>query len=326
MRAVVLKKFGEPREVLATEERPLPQPGAGQVRLKLVQSPIHNHDLAIARGVYGYKPPLPAVVGTEALGVVDALGEGVSHLQAGQRVCAMGQGTWAEYFLANAATAIPVPPGMPDESACQLLAMPLSAYLLLEDLELKPGDWLMQNAANGAVGRLVHRLATKREVRVINLVRRQETAAAMEAEGMGPALATDDPGWPAKVPSVTGGAPVRRGVDSVGGKAANQMLAAMSPGALLLSFGAMSGQALVIDPGHLIFRGATVKGFWATTRSERTPAADRVRMIGELVRLVAAGELPLQVSATFDLQQPAEAVAASDTPGRSGKVAFTSRS
>ena len=95
----------------------------------------------------------------------------------------MGLGTWAEFFLASAATALPVPPGMPDASACQLLAMPLSAYLLLEDLELKPGDWMIQNAANGAVGRLVHRLARKREVNVINLVRRQETATALGVSG-----------------------------------------------------------------------------------------------------------------------------------------------
>jgi NADPH:quinone reductase-like Zn-dependent oxidoreductase len=325
MRAVVFERFGEPREVLGMQERPLPEPNPGQVRLQLVQSPIHNHDLAIVRGVYGYKPTLPAVVGTEGLGVVDKLGPAVTHLTVGQRVCAMGQGTWAEYFLANAATAVPVPPSLSDERACQLLAMPLSAYLLLEDLDLKPGDWMIQNAANGAVGRLVHRLARKREVNVVNLVRRQETATALEAEGMGPALATDDPTWPTRLSQVTGGAPVRRGVDSVGGKAANQMLAAMAPGSLLLSFGAMSGQALVVDPGHLIFRGATVKGFWATSRSERTPATDRARIIGELVRLVAAGELPLQVAATFDLSRPAEAVAASETPGRSGKVTFASR-
>ncbi len=324
MRAVVLKRFGDPQEVLAVEERPTPEPGPGQVRLKLVQSPIHNHDLAIVRGVYGYRPPLPAVVGTEALGVVDKLGANVTHLSPGQRVCAMGQGTWAEYYLASAATAVPVPPGMPDESACQLLAMPVSAYLLLEDLDLRPGDWMIQNAANGAVGKLVHRLATKREVKVLNLVRRPETAQALEAEGMGPALATDDPGWPAKVAALTGGAPVRKGVDSVGGKAANQMLAAMSPGSLLLSFGAMSGQPLQIDAGQLIFRGATVKGFWATSRSERTPPPDRLRMIGELVRLVAAGELPLHVSSTFDLGRVGEAVAASETPGRAGKVTFSS--
>ena len=325
MRAVVVERFGEPREVLVTQERPVPEPDQGQVRLKLVQSPIHNHDLAIIRGVYGYKPQLPAVVGTEALGVVDKLGAGITHLAVGQKVCAVGQGTWAEYYLASAATAMPVPPSLPDDSACQLLAMPLSAYLLLEDLDLKPGDWVIQNAANGAVGRLVHRLGRKREVNVVNLVRRQETATALEAEGMGPALATDDPTWPARLSRVTGGAPVRRGVDSVGGKAANQMLAAMAPGALLLSFGAMSGQPLMIDPGHLIFRGATVKGFWATSRSERTPPADRARIIGELVRLVASGELPLQVSATFDLSRPADAVAASETPGRSGKVTFASR-
>ena len=95
----------------------------------MVLSPIHNHDLAIIRGIYGRKPELPAVAGTEALGVVDKVGPQVEHLAVSQRVCAMsgGTGAWAEYFLAPAATAVPVPAGVPDESACQLLAMPLSA-------------------------------------------------------------------------------------------------------------------------------------------------------------------------------------------------------
>ena len=300
MRAVVCKRFGDPKEVLAIEDRPLPEPGPGKVRLKLVQSPIHNHDLAIVRGLYGYKPTLPTIPGTEALGVVDQLGPEVTHLSVGQRVCAMGQGTWAEFFLASAATAVPVPPSLPDEAACQLLAMPLSARILIEDLELRAGEWMIQNAANGAVGRLLDKLAAKREIKVVNLVRRQSTADELAAEGVAHVLATDDPEWTKKVATITAGAPVLRAVDSVAGEAANDLMKVLAPGGALVVFGAMSGQSLVVDPGQLIFAQKTVKGFWATTRTEQISPADRVRMIGELVRLVAAGELPLRVSAGFD--------------------------
>ena len=78
MRSVVFERFGEPSEVLDTAERPIPQPGPGEIRVRLVLSPIHNHDLWTIRGTYGVKPALPATGGTEALGIVDALGEGVS--------------------------------------------------------------------------------------------------------------------------------------------------------------------------------------------------------------------------------------------------------
>ena len=103
----------------------------------------------------------------------------------------MGQGVWAEYFLAKAATVVPVPAALPDEAACQLLAMPLSAYMLLEDLEVKAGDSIIQNAANGAVGRLLEPLARQREVKVLNLVRRQSTADELAAEGVPNVLATE---------------------------------------------------------------------------------------------------------------------------------------
>lgn len=102
MRSVVFESFGKPSEVLTLAERPQPVPGAGEVRVRMRMSPIHNHDLAIVSGTYGYKPPLPAVPGTEAVGVVDALGEGVTHLKTGQRVMLAGaSATWAECFLAR---------------------------------------------------------------------------------------------------------------------------------------------------------------------------------------------------------------------------------
>ena len=141
-------------------------------------SPIHNHDLAIVRGVYGYRPELPAVPGTEAVGRVDALGEGVSGLRIGQRVAtASTNGVWAECFIAAASKLLPVADALSDEAACQLLAMPLSALMLLEDLKLRPGQWLVQNAANGAVGKTLATLAQARGIQVVNIVRRDSALA-----------------------------------------------------------------------------------------------------------------------------------------------------
>src|SRR6478609_3599337 len=137
MKALVHNEFGDPATVLAPEERELPQPGPGQVRLRLLLSPIHNHDLWTVRGTYGFKPELPAQAGTEALGVVDALGDGVDQLTVGQRVVTGGTfGVWAEYFVARAAGLIPVPESLPDEAAAQLVAMPFSEISLIDSLGL----------------------------------------------------------------------------------------------------------------------------------------------------------------------------------------------
>jgi NADPH:quinone reductase len=325
MRSIVFQKFGEPADVLAVEEAPLPQPGPGQVRLKLLASPIHNHDLAIIRGLYGYRPPLPAVPGTEAVGVVEQLGPGVDRLAVGQRVTAAGlRAAWAEYFLAPAATVVPVPATIPDDVACQLLAMPLSAHMVLDDLGLVAGDWLIQNAATGAVARAVNAIAAEREINVINLVRRASAVAELTDAGVKHVVSTDDPAWTKQVVALVEGAgegaKVKAALDSIGGGVANDLMNVLGFGGTLVSFGALSGQPLSINPGNLIFKQAVVKGFWATKRAERTAGVDTIKMTGNVLRLAAEGRLSLPVSAGFALDQIQQAVLAAEKPGRPGKV------
>src|SRR5258705_12231050 len=138
MRAVLISSFGNPADVVHLVEAQIPEPGAGELRVKLLKSPIHNHDLAVIRGIYGYKPALPAIPGSEALGVVDALGAGVQGFSVGQNVAVPdGARMWAEYFTAPAKAAVPVLPTIPDEIACQLLAMPRNSYLLFVEMDTK---------------------------------------------------------------------------------------------------------------------------------------------------------------------------------------------
>ena len=160
MRSAIHTTFGEPADVLALGDSPVPQPGAGEVRIKTILAPIHNHDLWTIRGKYGYKPTLPAIGGSEAVGTVDAVGEGVEGIAIGQRVMAASvHGTWAEYFIAPSRMVIPVPDTIADEAAAQLIAMPLSALMLLEFLQAEPGHWIMQNTANSAIGPTLAELA-----------------------------------------------------------------------------------------------------------------------------------------------------------------------
>jgi len=185
MRAVVHHEFGDPAEVLAVEEVPLPDPGPGEVRIRTLLSPIHNHDLWTVRGTYGIKPDLPSRAGSEAVGVVDVLGPEVTGVEVGQRVVSTSViGVWAEYFTARAAALIPVPDQVPDEAAAQLVSMPFSAISLLDSLGLAEGDWLVQNAANGAVGRMVAQLADSRGINVLGLVRRADGVKELADQGI----------------------------------------------------------------------------------------------------------------------------------------------
>lgn len=323
MRCAVYDSFGDPSEVLHLAEQPVPEPGPGEIRIRLVLSPIHNHDLFTIRGQYGVRPPLPAIGGTEALGIVDAHGPGVSAPAIGQRVTFAGvANAWAEYFLAKAAQAVPLPDAVGDEIGCQLCAMPLSALMALEDLGAQSGQWMMQNAATGAVGKTLAMIAKARGVHVVNLVRREAAVGELAALGIGDAVSTGEAGWQAKVKAITGGAPIVAALDSVGGEESGEMLHLLGEGGHLMTFGAMANKPMVLSPGDLIFKQAKVTGFWA---SKRTGGANRdnvARMIGDLVRMAASGELKLPVEKIFPLAEAAAAARASAEPGRTGKIAL----
>jgi len=166
-------------------------------------------------------------------------------------------------------------------------------------------------------------LADARGVNVVNLVRRDAGIAELESLGIHNAVSTEQEDWRDRVKDVTGGAPVVRAVDSIGGTAANDLLDTVAPGGMLMSFGAMSGKPLQIDVGNLLFKQTTVKGFWGSKRMEDTSPGDAARMIGELIRLASDGTLRLPVQARFHLARAAEAAAASAVPGRVGKVVLT---
>src|SRR5688572_27007692 len=149
MLSVRFHEFGNPSEVLRVEEVERPEPGAGQVLVKMRARPINPSDLLTVRGLYGSLPVPPATPGLEGVGEVASVGEGVTHLGAGQRVIRLGVGgTWQEYVLAGAAQLIPVPDGVSDQAAAQFVVNPLTAWIMtVEELAVQPGEWLLQTAA-----------------------------------------------------------------------------------------------------------------------------------------------------------------------------------
>lgn len=321
MRSAIHAAFGEPAAVLALGESSIPQPGPRQVRIRTILSPIHNHDIWTVRGSYGYKPELPAIGGSEAVGTIDALGDEVTDVTVGQRVAvASVHGTWAEYFLAPAAGLVPVPDAISDEAAAQLIAMPFSAISLLDFLEVKSGEWVIQNAANGAVGKTLAILAAARGVHVVNLVRRDAGIEELAALTIANAVSTATDGWQDRVRTITGGAFIRAAVDSIGGRASGDLLNLLGESGLLVSFGTMAGEPMQLSSGDLIFKQAIVKGFWGSKVSAAMPVQKRVALIGELLRMVATGELNLPVEAVFPLDRIADAVCACLAPGKAGKV------
>ncbi|WP_353827675.1 zinc-binding dehydrogenase [Agromyces sp. SYSU T0242] len=321
MRALIHSTFGEPGTVLEVQEHPLPEPGPGQARVRTLLTTIHNHDLLTVSGDYGFTPELPARAGTEAVGIVDAVGADVANVEVGQRVVTGGTfGVWAEYFVADAAGLIPVPEGVTDEAAAQLVSMPFSAVSLIHSLDLSEGDWIVQNAANGAVGRMVAQIGAARGLNVVGLVRRAEGVDELREQGIGNVVATDAEGWRDEVAALTGGAPIVAGVDSVGGASTGEVASLLAEKATLAVFGAMHSPTMQIASSDVIYKQLTVKGFWGSRVSRDMDAATRSMLFGRLMQHILTGELTLPVAGIFALDEIGDAVRASRTPGRVGKV------
>lgn len=322
MKAAVHDTFGEPKDILETRDVARPEPGAGELRVRMTLSPIHNHDIWTIRGQYGYKPDLPgAIGGSEATGVVDATGAGVDAALVGQRVAVAGvHGTWAEYFIAPAAAILPLPEQISDEMGAQLISMPFSAISMLDMLKAVKGDWIIQTAANGAVGRVMAILAKARGIHLLNLVRRDEAAAELRAAGIDNVLSTSAPDWKDKARALIGDGRAISAIDSVGGEISADLVDLLASDGELMVFGTATNAPMPLSSGALILKQITIKGFWGSRVSAEMAADKRVRLITELVTLAAQGTLVLETGGSFALDQVRQAMEASLTPGRAGKV------
>ncbi|MCA9866967.1 MAG: zinc-dependent alcohol dehydrogenase family protein [Anaerolineae bacterium] len=325
MRALRFEKFGPPADVLHLEDLPLPQPRSNQVRLRLTHRPINPSDLLTISGEYGRLPRLPATPGFEAVGRVEALGDEVTGWNTGARVVPLtGGGTWCESIVVNAAALVPVPDNVSDQAAAQLIANPVTAWVMLEEeLNLGPGDWVLQTAAGSTLGRLVIQLARLRGYRTINLVRRREQVDDLLALGADAVFATADGDVVARIKQVTDGRGASGALDAVGGEMGGQALRGLRPGGTMLIYGMLSGEPLPLHNGEMLFRGLTARGFWLTHWFQQTPPAQVAATLGALSQLMADGELVPPVEAEYDLAEFRAAMAHAERPGRQGKVLLT---
>ena len=321
MRSATYNEFGKPTDVLSLGDRPIPEPKANEVRVKTILASIHNHDLLTIRGQYGFKPELPAIAGSEAVGVIDAIGSEVTDLTVGQRVAAASvQATWAEYFVAPAEMVFAVPDSLDDEMAAQLVAMPLSALMLLEFLAVESGQWVIHNAANGAVGKSLAMLAAARGVQTINVVRSSDALAELEAIGVKNNVNSEEDDWKAQVKSILGDDKISAAVDSVGGENSGELLSLLGHGGTFAVFGAMSGKPMQLNPTDVIFKQATLKGFWGSKLSQEMSVDNKQRLVDELIERAIDGKLQLPVEATFDLADISKAVDGKLQSSKHGKV------
>lgn len=333
MLSVEFTRFGAPAEVLALQERAQPVPAAGQVIVRLRARPIHPSDLLMVQGVYGELPTLPATPGGEAVGVIDAIGPGVSGYRLGQRVSTLASastagsaGTWQEYLCTTPERLIPVPDEVSDVAAAQAIINPFTAWLMTtEELKLEPGQWLLQTAASSTVGRLVVQIAKLRGFKTINVVRRRAHIDALKALGADEVICTDSEDLFARVMALTGNAGVPAAIDAVGGHTGTAAAQALGRHGVMLSYGLLSTEPISVNGlGLMIFRCATLRGFWLVDWLRNAPL-QRYRTVSlEVMKLLANGRITLPVEAEYPLRQVAQAAGHAQRPGKKGTVLLTS--
>src|SRR6202049_109559 len=288
MRAVQLTAYGNPIEGLKYVDIPAPEaPGPNQVLIGIEFSPLNQSDLLLARGIYASRPALPTIIGNEGVGRVLAVGAGVENVKVGDRVLApLSSFTWRERMVtsANGLFALSADAD-PRQLAMLAINPPTAALLLSEYVDLKPGEWVLQNSANSGVGRWVIAFAKTRGLKTVNIVRRPALVAELQAIG-GDVVVVDSPDVSEKIKAAIGQAELRLALDGVSGPASGVLAATLSPRGTLVSFAAMSETPMSISPLDVIFKPLTIRGFWL---GHPEIAAKIAPAIAQAAEMIASG-------------------------------------
>jgi NADPH2:quinone reductase len=318
MKAIQISETGGP-EVLKLSELPIPQPGPGQVLIRVEATGVNFIEIYFRKGVY--KAALPLVPGTEAAGTVEELGPGVTGFEAGDAVASVSVlGSYAEYALAPAAGLVKVPQGVTMEQAAAAMLQGMTAhYLVKSTFALKKGDTALVHAGAGGVGLLLTQMAVKIGARVITTVSTKEKAELSREAGASDVILYTEKEFEPEVKKLTGGKGVDVVYDSVGKTTFEGSLNCLRPRGLLALFGGSSGPAPMFDPIQLSGKGSlflTRPTLWhyVATRAELEWRA------GDVLGWVAKGELKLRTEYLYPLDEAGQAQIDLEARKTTGKI------
>ncbi|HWQ69333.1 MAG TPA: quinone oxidoreductase [Patescibacteria group bacterium] len=305
MRAIRLHEYGGP-EVLRYEEVALPEPGAGEARVKIDAVGINYIDIYQRKGQY--PDPLPVIPGREAAGVVDTVGPGVSDLTPGTRVVyAMHVGAYAEYTVVPARRLVPIPDAIDVRQAAAVMLQGLTAhYLTHSTYPLQPGDCALVHAAAGGVGLLLIQMAKRCGARVIGTVSTEEKAHLAREAGADEVILYTQADFEAETRRLTDGRGVHVVYDSVGQDTFDKSLNCLSPRGYMVLYGQSSGPVPPFNPQLLSTKGSV----YLTRPNLMHYTLDRAELLkraADLFEWITAGTLTVRIDATFPLAEAAVA-------------------
>ena len=322
MRALQQTGYGNPQDVVHLVDLPDPEPGPGQIVIEIEAAGLHIADLKNFGGEEGFRmKDLPRIPGYEGVGRVVKVGEGVTDFAVGDRAMPrLGGGTFTQLCLAEAATSVAVPEGDAHQLALAT-TNGATAMCLADDYGLQDGDWLIQNGANSNCGRYLIVLAKQRGIKTVNVIRREEVRAELEALGADVILMDGDD-LADRVAEATGGADIKVGFDMVAGPATIRIARCLGEKGRVVNYGFISK-----EPCHMSFldmfrRGVTLEGMSMGTQMGIRTRDEQKALLADVARMVADGTLEAKIAGAYTLEQAQEAFKHAGRTGseRDGKV------
>jgi NADPH2:quinone reductase len=318
MQAIRIPQHGGP-EALTLEDVPMPEPGPGQIRLKVEATGVNFIEIYQRKGQY--KMALPITPGAEAAGIVDAIGPDVAGVRLGERVASVDvAGSYAEYALVRAERVVRIPTGLGTDVAAAVMLQGMTAhYLALSTFPLQAGQTALVQAAAGGVGQLLVQIAKRRGARVIGTAGSAQKARLAREAGADEVIPYAETDFEAETKRLTDGAGVDVVYDSVGKTTFDKSLNVLRRRGYLVLFGQSSGPVPPFDPqilnakGSLFLTRPTLRDYIAT-RDELE------RRTNDLFGWIAAGELRVRIDKTFPLAEAAAAQQYLEDRKTQGKV------
>jgi NADPH2:quinone reductase len=318
MKAIRVQQFGA-ADALHYDDAPMPEPQAGEVRIKLAAAGLNFIDIYHRSGAYAM--PTPFIPGQEGAGVVDAVGPGVTTPAVGDRVAYPLQiGSYAEYVVLAAERTVPVPDAIDLETAAATLLQGMTAhYLAASTFPIQPGDKILVHAAAGGVGQLLVQIAKLRGAWIACTVSTEEKAKIAKAAGADETILYTQQDFEQEVKRLTGGRGVDVVYDSVGKTTFDKSLNSLRPRGMMVLYGQASGAVDSFNPQILNQRGSLYLtrpslGPYIATREELMQRAD------DLFGWIMAEKLTVQIDKKFPLAQAADAHRYMEARMTKGKV------
>lgn len=307
-------------------EKEKPQPGPGEVLVKMEAAPCNPSDILFLQGLYGVKKTFPAVPGWEGAGTVVASGGGlIARWLVGKRVACGGQaptdGTWAEYYVAKASNCIPLKPTVSFEQGATLIINPITAYGLVERAKIRGSKALIQTAGASQVGRMVQVIANFFKLPLISIVRRDDQKESLKKEGAEFVINSSYSNWTKELSSLAKKLNATTAFDAIGGSITGDLLRAMPPASEILVYGALSLEPCSgIDATELIFHKKSVRGFWLTEYLTTSSFFTMMRASNHIQNWMGSGIFQTKIQKEVGFEEFSEALLDYQENMTAGKV------